>query len=233
VASRRRAEELIRAGRVRVDGRTAELGEQVDAGNCEIRVDGVAVAREPLRYWLLNKPRGVLSTCHDPEGRRTVLELLPAAARTERLFPVGRLDLDSEGLLLLTNDGEIAQVLLHPSLGTIRTYEVLVSGVFGDREARAMAEGIPLEEGRTAPARILSARSEARGVRILLELGEGRKRQIRRSMQALGCRVIRLRRTAMGPLRLGSLPVGSARPLSGAERAALEGHARSARSSVT
>ncbi len=233
VASRRQAEDLIRAGRVTVDGRVAQIGERVAALTAVVLVDGEPIEREPLRYWLLNKPRGVLSTCSDPEGRRTVLDLLPQSAAHERLFPVGRLDLDSQGLLLLTNDGATAQVLLHPSLGTIRRYEVLVAGTFGKEESRAIARGVRLEDGPTAPAHVVRVRRTPRGTEVVLELREGRKRQIRRSMGHLGCRVLRLERVAMGPLLLGKLPVGHARPLRKDERRRLALHVERQKTVVT
>lgn len=226
LASRRGAETWIREGRVTIDGRPATLGESVDPEHAEIRVDG-----EPLRigrrsYWLLNKPRGVLSTTRDPHartsGKRTVLELLPRAARAQRLYPVGRLDLDSEGLLLLTNDGETTQALLHPSLGAEKEYLVTVKGELSDATARKLARGPRLDDGPMAPCRVGGIRRGRDGATTFtLTLQEGRKRQVRRALLALGHPVMRLKRVRMGPLTLGRLEPGRARELRPEERRAL------------
>jgi len=223
VASRRAAEELLRAGRVAVNGEPARLGESADPDRDVVTIDGVPVEREPFAYWLLNKRKGVVSTVHDPEGRKTVLESLPRQARRSRLFPVGRLDRDTEGLVLLTNDGALAHVLLHPSHETEREYRVMVKGRVSAAALRRLAEGIELEEGITAPARTGRARYEAESdtSRFTLTLIEGRKRQIRRACEALGHRVVRLVRVRMGPLRLGRLAPGAARLLQTEERRAL------------
>jgi len=222
VASRRAAEDLIRAGRVTVNGRRARLGDSARADADAIAVDGRPVRRERLAYWLLHKPRGVLTTVHDPQGRETVVDLLPR--RAGRLFPVGRLDRDTEGLVLLTNDGALAHVLLHPSFEKQREYRVSVRGRVLDETRRRIERGIDLEEGRTAPARVASVRhdraSDTTVVRLILI--EGRKRQIRRMCAALGHPVVRLVRVRMGPLRLGALEPGEARPLSATERQRLE-----------
>jgi len=230
LASRRGAEEVLRAGRVTVNGAPAALGDSADPDCDEIAVDGRPIEREPSRYWMLHKPRGVLTTLRDPhasrDGRPLVLDLLPAAARTERLFPVGRLDLDSEGLLLLTNDGEAAQALLHPSLGTEREYVVTVRGQLSDETAERLARGIELDDGPMAPCRVgrRQRRRDPPTTRFSLTLREGRKRQIRRALRALGHPVVRLVRTRMGPLRLGDLSEGEARPLDARELAALRTH---------
>lgn len=231
LASRRRAETWLREGRVRVNGAVARLGDSADAARDDIRVDGRRLRRAPHSYWLLHKPRGVLSTTRDPHaggpGRPTVLQLLPAAARRKRLYPVGRLDRDSEGLLLLTNDGAVTQTLLHPSLGTEREYQVTVRGRMDDAAARALARGPLLEDGRMAPCRVGPRRydRDRDESRFHLTLREGRKRQIRRALRQLGYPVRRLVRVRMGPLRLGSLPPGEARPLSPRELRALRDHA--------
>ena len=224
LASRRAAEDWIRAGRVRVNGRVAALGESADPAQDDVRVDGRRLAAEPKSYWLLHKPKNVLTTTADPwageSGRRTVLELLPAAARRTRLYPVGRLDLDSEGLLLLTNDGALAQALLHPSRGCEREYQVEAWGEVAPDTARRLAQGVELEDGATRPCRVrVVGHDRARGAtRLVLTLREGRKRQIRRALRALGHPVRRLVRVRMGPLRLGDLPSGRARPLGARER---------------
>jgi 23S rRNA pseudouridine2605 synthase len=224
LASRRAAEAWIRAGRVRVNGVVASLGESADPEHDDVRVDGKPLAAERKSYWLLHKPKNVLTTTADPwaeeAGRRTVLDLLPAAARRTRLYPVGRLDLDSEGLLLLTNDGALAQALLHPSHGCEREYRVEAWGELSDEAARRLARGVELEDGPTLPCRArIVGHDRARGTtRLVLTLREGRKRQIRRALLALGHPVRRLVRVRMGPLRLGDLPSGRARPLSAREQ---------------
>jgi len=223
VASRRAAEDLIRAGRVAVNGETAALGSSADPERDVVTVDGIPVEREPLAYWLLHKPRGVVTTVRDPEGRETVLDRLPAEARRFRLFPVGRLDRDTEGLVLLTNDGALAQVLLHPSHGSEREYRVTVSSRVAADTLRQLAAGVLLEEGVTAPARTGPSRYDARKDTscFALTLIEGRKRQIRRACEALGHPVVRLVRVRMGPLQLGDLASGEARALDAEERRAL------------
>src|SRR5262245_4664229 len=223
LASRRAAEAWIRAGRVRVNGAVATLGASADPARDDVRVDGMRLEPERRSYWLLHKPKNVLATNADPfaaeSGRRTVLELLPAAARRTRLYPVGRLDLDSEGLLLLTNDGALAQALLHPSHGCEREYHVEARGQVTAETARRLARGIELEDGPTRPcrARIVSYDRTRDATRLVLTLREGRKRQIRRALFALGHPVRRLVRVRMGPLRLGDLPSGRARPLAARE----------------
>jgi len=222
VASRRGAETLLRAGRVRVDGVAAQLGDSADPERSAITVDGVRVYGEEPTYWMLHKPRGVLTTLSDPEGRPTVLDLLPKGGT--RVFPVGRLDRDTEGLVLLTNDGALAHALLHPSHGSEREYHVRVQGRVRGETQRVLAGGVELEDGRTAPAGVSSSRYEPRGdtTRFTLILIEGRKRQIRRAMSTLGHPVVGLVRVRMGPLRLGRLPLGAARPLRTGERSALQ-----------
>jgi len=230
VASRRAAEAWIAAGRVSVDGVTAKLGDSADPDAQRIAVDGRPLALARHEYWIAHKPRGVLTTTHDPEGRPTVLDLLPADHA--RLFPVGRLDLDTEGLVLLTNDGDVTQALLHPSLGSERVYRVTVRGRIADTTLRRLAAGgIVLEDGPTAPARVGAAHfdrhADTSGFELVLR--EGRKRQIRRVMVALGHPVVRLVRVRMGPIELGALASGRARPLRPGEIAALRAHAAQVR----
>jgi 23S rRNA pseudouridine2605 synthase len=227
VGSRRRCESLVAAGRVAVNGRVARLGERADPERDAITLDGRPVRREPHAYWLLHKPAGVLTTVRDPRGRRTVMDLVPRDRG--RLFPVGRLDRDTEGLLLLTNDGEVAQALLHPSRESPRVYRVTVRGRLDAEAARRLARGVRLDDGvPTAPARVGRRAYDAAAdtTTFPLTLVEGRKRQIRRAMEALGHPVVRLVRTRMGPLSLGRLPRGRARELSPAERRRLVAHAR-------
>lgn len=223
LASRRKAEELIRAGRIRVNGVTAALGTTVDPGKDQVLLDGRSVVAQPSTYWILHKPRGVVTTVRDPEGRPTVIDLLPAEARGGRLFPVGRLDLDSEGLLLLTNDGEVAQAMLHPSLGCEKEYRVTARGRLSSETRRSLALGIELDDGPMAPCQVGKVRYDPRkdASTFNLTLREGRKRLIRRALAARGHPVTRLIRIRMGPLRLGRLRPREARPLSARERRAL------------
>jgi 23S rRNA pseudouridine2605 synthase len=228
LASRRGAEELLRAGRVCVNGETAALGDSVDTERDVVTVDGRTLHAEPLAYWLVHKPRGVLTTVRDTHGRRTVLDLLPD--HSSRLFPVGRLDLDTEGMVLLTNDGELAHVLLHPSFQSEREYEVTVSGRFAHDTQGRLAEGVELDDGLTARATVGRVRYDAASDTSMfrLTLIEGKKRQIRRTLAFLGHRVTALLRVRMGTLRLGDLAAGAARPLDDDEIRALRERAASA-----
>jgi 23S rRNA pseudouridine2605 synthase len=217
VASRRAAEDLIRAGRVTVEGEVAgDLGRQLTGGE-EVRVDGELVGgREERAVWLVNKPAGVVSTARDTHGRPTVVSLVPDAGA--RLYPVGRLDVDTTGLIVVTNDGELANRLMHPRYEVPRTYEARVGGgPVGEGALRALRTGIRLEDGVTAPASVRSLGPD----RVELVMQEGRKRQVRRMCSAVGHPVVALRRVAFGPLRLGSLPEGEARRLDAAEIEAL------------
>jgi len=218
VASRRAAEALITEGRVSVNGRTARLGDSAVPSRDTVALDGTELRAERLEYWLVHKPRGVLTTASDPHGRRTVLDLVPESAA--RLFPVGRLDRDTEGLVLLTNDGALAHHLLHPSFGGEREYRVTVRGRVPAAKLRRLAEGILLDDVLTAPARVGAARYDpaSETTRFALTLIEGRKRQIRRALTALGHPVTRLLRVRMGTLRLGRLEIGSARRLDAREQ---------------
>jgi pseudouridine synthase len=212
-----------------VNGRVAKLGDAADPARDRIELDGQPLRPQAPAYWMLHKPRGVVTTTRDPEGRPTVLHLLPPAARRLRLFPVGRLDLDSEGLVLLTNDGDLAQRLLHPSYESEKEYAVTVRGLPSAAALRRFAAGLRLEPGGrpTAAARAELVRgARGRGEALLrVVLREGRKRQIRRSLAQLGHPVLRLVRVRIGPLRLRALPPRAARPLTAAERRALLAHA--------
>jgi len=219
VASRRAAEKLIADGRITVNGLTVRrLGVCADPQSDDIRVDGRRVARPGRRrYLLVHKPRGVVTTRRDPQHRKTVLDLIPRVS--DYVYPVGRLDYESEGLLLLTNDGEMASLLTHPSHGVSRIYEVTVRGCPTDQQLRRIAKGMRLDGRKTVPAevrRISSARMSLRNDRACIEivLREGRNRQVRRMFQSIGHPVIRLVRTALGPLRLRGLKSGHSRDLS-------------------
>lgn len=231
VASRRAAETVIADGRVRVDGEIVRDPASDVGEHHRVTVDGRALAGPESRVvYALNKPLGVVSTARDPGGRPTVVELVPAAGL--RLYPVGRLDADSSGLILLTNDGELAYRLTHPSFEVDRTYRAVVARP-PVREAalRALRSGVELDDGRTAPARVARLTPDT----LELTIHEGRKRQVRRMCEHVGHPVLRLERIRFGPLTLGSLPLGSARRLSEREvsllRSAGTGARRSAASS--
>jgi 23S rRNA pseudouridine2605 synthase len=216
LGSRRACEDLIDQGRVRVNGDVARLGRRVEPATDRVEVDGVPVAIDPaLVYYLLNKPTGVVTTADDPQGRPTVVELVPAEPR---VFPVGRLDYDTEGLLLLTNDGDLTQRLTHPSFGVEKEYLVEVSGKPSRRSIRELREGIALDDGRTAPAQANLVADHL----IRLTIHEGRNRQVRRMCEAIGHPVVRLVRTRIGPLADRRLEPGSWRELTLAERQALQ-----------
>lgn len=220
IGSRRACEELIADGRVTVDGETAGLGRRVDPSSARVAVDGVPVPVAPgLVHYLVNKPPGVVSTSSDPQGRPTVVSLVPP---DPRVFTVGRLDADSEGLLIVTNDGELAQLLSHPSHGVDKEYMVEVGGVPGAGALRTLREGVPLDDGPTAPARVGVV---APGV-LRIVLHEGRNRQIRRMCEAVGHPVRRLVRTRIGPLADSRLAPGQWRPLQPDEVRALATVAR-------
>ncbi|MBM3684409.1 MAG: rRNA pseudouridine synthase [Actinobacteria bacterium] len=215
VGSRRAVEELVVEGRVLVNGRTAELGDRVDPEVDRVTVDGVPIGIRPgLVHYLLNKPTGVVTTADDPQGRPTVLGLVPAAPR---VHPVGRLDLDSEGLLLLTNDGDLTHRLTHPSFGVDKEYLAWVEGRPGRAALRSLREGVELEDGRTAPARVSTVEPDV--LRIVIH--EGRNRQVRRMCAAVGHPVRRLVRVRIGPIVDRALPPGSWRPLDSDEVRAL------------
>jgi 23S rRNA pseudouridine2605 synthase len=220
VGSRRACEELIAAGRVTVDGRVATLGDKVDPQAAVIHVDGERVATDPrLVYLALNKPRGVVSTMDDEYGRAALADYLGRVE--QRVFHVGRLDADSEGLLLLTNDGDLAHRLMHPSYGVAKTYLCEVAGPVPRGLKRQLTDGVTLEDG---PARVDAFRVvDAAGKRALIEvtLHEGRKHIVRRMLDEVGHPVSRLVRTAIGPVRLGELRPGRTRRLTNAEVAGL------------
>ena len=219
--SRRKCEEIIRAGRVTVNGETVtRMGARASADD-DIRVDGEPIAIPTGHvYLMLNKPPGYVTTRDDPQGRPTVMDLAPEELRT-RVFPVGRLDLDTTGLLLLTDDGELAQRLIHPRHHVAKQYVVDVEGTPGEGSLHRMRHGLKLEDGFTQPCEVALLGTGAGESRLRIILQEGRNRQIRRMFEAIGHPVRRLKRVAMGPLRLGELTLGEVRELTSGQVAAL------------
>ncbi len=216
IGSRRVCEDLIAEGRVTVDGEVAVLGRRVDVETALIELDGAPIGVRPdLVHYLLNKPAGVVTTADDPQGRPTVVGLVPAEPR---VFPVGRLDVDTEGLLLLTNDGELAHRLTHPSFGVEKEYVAELEGSPSRAALRRLREGVELDDGTTAPAR--AALLEPSVVRLTVH--EGRNRQVRRMCDAVGHPVVRLIRTRIGPLADRSLAPGAWRELTGDEVRSLQ-----------
>jgi 23S rRNA pseudouridine2605 synthase len=220
VASRRASEELIRAGRVTVNSRVVrELGTKADAVADDVRLDGERLRAQRLRYLLLHKPVGVVTTLDDPERRTTVLDLLPAAL--DRVYPVGRLDYQSSGLLLLTNDGELAARLLHPRYRIPRTYRVKILGRLTTEALARLRRGVKIEGGMTGAAQVEVERQLEGKTWLRITIREGRRREVRRMFEALGTRVDRLMRIRFGPIELGRLRPGEWRPLEASEVEAL------------
>jgi 23S rRNA pseudouridine2605 synthase len=217
VASRRKADELIAAGRVRVNDAPGELSTVVGAHDV-VEVDGRRVERQPLAYVLLHKPAGVVTTARDTHGRPTVVGLVPAEPR---VVPVGRLDADTTGALLLTNDGQLAHRLAHPRYGVPKVYEAEVEGSPDDDALSALRAGVELEDGRTSPAEVRLLRRGADASLLELTLHEGRKRQVRRMCEAVGHPVRRLHRSRYAGLDLDSLDAGASRVLTREEVAEL------------
>ena len=217
VASRRRADELILAGRVRVNGEPGELNTVVGKHDV-VKVDGKRVELQPLAYVLLNKPSGVVTTASDPRGRRTVVDLVPAEPR---VVPVGRLDVDTTGALLLTNDGDLAHRLAHPRYGVSKVYEADVAGSPSPDDLALLRDGLELDDGPTAPADARIVSRGARDSRIELTLHEGRKHQVKRMCEAIGCPVRSLHRARYAALDVDGLAPGEWRALTSAEVAAL------------
>jgi pseudouridine synthase len=209
VASRRKADELIKSGRVTVNGEPGQLNTVVQPTD-EVSLDGEALAKQTLSYVLLHKPAGVLTTASDPEGRRTVVDVVD---HPNRVVPVGRLDIDTTGVLLLTNDGDLAQHLAHPKYEVDKVYVAEVWGQPTDGTLRKLAEGVKLEDGRTAPAQV----RRLEGGRIELTIHEGRNRQVKRMLEAVGHRVKTLHRSRYGPLGLEGLEPGAWRELEPSE----------------
>jgi pseudouridine synthase len=225
VASRRLSEELILQGRVSVNGKTVtELGTKADPSSDEIKVDGRRIkTTQRKRYVLLNKPRGYITTRSDPQGRPTVMDLVKGVK--EYVYPVGRLDYDSEGLLLLTNDGELAARLTHPRHEVEKVYEARVKGVPDDRVLERLARGVPIEGRRTAPAKIRASEPFVKGsgeqTVVEISIHEGRQRQVRKMFEAVGHPVVRLKRVRIGPIEDPDMPIGHWRELTPQEIAKL------------
>ncbi|MGN0492224.1 MAG: pseudouridine synthase [Acutalibacteraceae bacterium] len=212
VASRRKAEELIAAGKVKVNGHIAEIGARVDPKRDKVTVRGRAVVPVNEKvYIMLNKPRGFVTTMSDELGRKTVSDLVADAGN--RIFPVGRLDRDSEGLLIMTNDGDFANKLTHPSSHVNKTYRVTVKGTAEEEQLLQMKEGIVLDGRKTLPCDCFVAERKADRTVLIFVLNEGRNRQIRRMCEAVGLEVLRLKRTEIAGVKLGMLPQGKWRPL--------------------
>lgn len=214
VASRRKCEELIQAGRVTVDDVTVtELGTKVDPAASDIKVDGKPIRSEKKVYVMLNKPKGVITSANDPQGRKVVTDFLKDFK--ERLYPVGRLDYDTEGLLLLTNDGELANLLTHPKYHVPKTYYATVNGVPHGNELDKLRKGIKLEDGMTSPAEVeyVDVDPDAKMSVISITIHEGRNRQVRRMFDAIHFPVQKLKRVRFGNLLLSGLPRGKYRLL--------------------
>jgi len=221
LASRRKAEEMISSGRVMVNGTiVTELGTKVDPSRDHVKVDGKHLsAAQPFVYLVLNKPKNVMSTLEDPGGRTTVKDYLRGVS--VRVFPVGRLDFDSEGLMLLTNNGDLAQALLHPRYHVPKTYLIKVKGVLTDEEIRQLEHGVRLEDGMTSPAQVKKVRKVEANSWLEVTIREGRKHQVKRMLESVGHPVIKLMRVRMGPLSLGNLEPGEFRFLTDREANAL------------
>lgn len=226
LASRRKAEELIAQGRVTVNGAVVcELGTKVDPVRDHVKVDGRHLKpAAPQTFVMLNKPKNVVSTMSDPGGRGTVADLLPGVH--VRVFPVGRLDFDSEGLMLLTNDGELAQLLLHPRHHVPKTYLIKVKGMLAPEHIEALQKGVMLDDGRTGPAIVKKVGKATENSWLEITIFEGRKHQVKRMLEAVHHPVLKLKRVKFGPLALGDLPTGHYRYLTDREANAVRELAR-------
>src|SRR4051794_39609206 len=221
IASRRECEELIREGRVEIDRKTVtELGTRVDLQTQEIRVDGEALPRPKLVYFAVNKPVGVVSTARDPAGRPRIIDLLPPDV--PRTFSVGRLDMETEGLILVTNDGDLANGLTHPRHGIEKIYQVQVAGKMEPDVLAQLKRGVHLAEGFAHVKHVRIKSSRTRSTILEMVLDEGRNREVRRLLARVGHKVQKLKRIAVGPVRLGELPSGAVRPLNNKEVTALK-----------
>ena len=211
VASRRQCEVLIEEGRVEVNGKVVtKLGTKVDPGNDEIKVDGEKVQQEKKVYYLLNKPKGFICTAQDEFDRPRVVDLIK---EERRIYPVGRLDENSEGLMLLTNDGRVANIVCHPRYQVDKTYKVTVRGKVTREQTERIEKGVWLAEGKTGPAQVKRVDTRARSSTITVTIWEGRNRELRRMFAKVDLKVSHLVRTAIGPIKLGEMPVGVYRRL--------------------
>jgi 23S rRNA pseudouridine2605 synthase len=225
VGSRRHCDDLIRTGHVAIDGQVVrDLGVKVDPEQHQIAVDGVAVRAEKPVYWLVHKPRGYLCTNHDPAGRPLAVELVPHVP--QRVYTVGRLDEDSEGLLLLTNDGDLANRLMHPRYGVEKTYEVQVAGKPTREDLQQLLKGVWLSDGHVRARRVKRFKTQGDSTWLEIVLSEGKNREIRRMLARLEHKVMRLKRVALGPVQLGRLASGKSRRLTAEELSRLRGAAR-------
>ena len=211
IASRRKAEELIANGQVRVNGVIAKIGDKVDPKKDKVSVNGKHVVKERYVYYILHKPRGFIPTLQDEQDRKCVAELVKEIP--ERIYPVGRLDRDSEGMLLMTNDGAFANQMAHPSMHVPKTYRVTVRPAVNEEQLTKLAMGIVIDGQQTMPAQVRVVTQESGRVVLEITLYEGRNRQIRKMCEALGLEVARLKRTAYGPIKLGMLQPGEYRRL--------------------
>ena len=227
LGSRRQCEELITAGRVEIDRHVVtELGTRVDPAKQEVRVDGTSLTNPKLVYYAVNKPTGVVCTNRDPSGRPRVVDLVPTP--DVRLFTIGRLDLHSEGLILVTNDGELANRLTHPRYGVSKTYRIVVAGHPGREVLSKLRGGVHLAEGVARAERVTTRSVQKESTHLEMVLREGKNREIRRILARLGHKVLRLTRIAVGPIRLGELPPGASRRLTREEIASLRRETRQA-----